>query len=102
MLVTCVHVWVKPGCVEEFIRACGENHRNSIKEPGNLRFDFLQHRDDPARFMLYEAYDSPESAAAHKNTAHYLEWRDTVAPLMAKPREGVPYHILCPADKALW
>jgi len=102
MIVTCVHVYVKNDRIPDFIRACEENHRHSIREPGNLRFDFLQHRDDPARFLLYEAYESEEASLAHKKTAHYLEWRDKVADLMAKPREGVPYRILRPLNKEAW
>ena len=61
-----------------------------------MRFDVLQSRDDPGRFLLYEAYESEERAAAHKNTEHYLTWRKTVEPWMAKPREGVPYLGIAP------
>ena len=46
--------------------------------------------DDPTRFVLYEAYRSAADADAHKQTAHYLAWRDTVAEMMAQPREGIP------------
>jgi quinol monooxygenase YgiN len=46
--------------------------------------------------ILYEAYDSLEAAAAHKQTPHYLKWKETVAPWMAKPREGIPYRALAP------
>ncbi len=96
MIVTCVYVWVKTENVEEFIQASLENHRYSIQEPGNLRFDVLQSSTDPTQFLIYEAYDSPEAAATHKQTPHYLKWKETVAPWMAKPREGVPYLALAP------
>lgn len=102
MVVTCVTVRVKPENREEFIRATVENHENSVKEPGNLRFDFLECADDPGRFFLYEAYDSEESAKAHKETAHYAKWRDTVAPYMAAPREGVKHFPIRPLEKKLW
>lgn len=102
MLVTCVHVHVKPESVEEFIKISTENHIESVKEPGNLRFDFLQQADDPCRFMIYEAYDSDEAAAAHKTTPHYLKWRDAVAGMMAEPRKGVKYNILQPSDPSKW
>jgi autoinducer 2-degrading protein len=98
MLVTCVHVWVKQGNIQDFIEASRKNHEGSIQEPGNLRFDILQSSEDPCRFLLYEAYDSEEAAAAHKNTEHYLAWRKTVAEWMEKPREGVPYRMLCPSS----
>ena len=96
MHVTLVHVQVKPAHIDAFIAACQDNHTASIREPGNLRFDVLQAPDDPARFVLYEAYASAEAAAAHKQTAHYLRWRDTVADWMAAPRQGVAYHGLFP------
>jgi autoinducer 2-degrading protein len=96
MIVTCVHVHVKPESVQEFIKASTANHLASVKEPGNLRFDFVQQADDPCRFMIYEAYESDEAAAAHKNTPHYLQWRDTVQTIMAEPRKGVKYNILQP------
>jgi (4S)-4-hydroxy-5-phosphonooxypentane-2,3-dione isomerase len=48
---------------------------------------------------LYEAYESDAAAAAHKNTPHYFEWRDTVALWMAKPREGVKQKLLFPSLK---
>jgi autoinducer 2-degrading protein len=52
--------------------------------------------------MIYEAYESDAAAAAHKQTAHYLKWKDTVADWMAKPREGVTYKVICPAEKKGW
>jgi len=96
MIVTCVHVHVKPEAIIDFIKASSENHSESVNEPGNLRFDFVQQTDDPCRFMLYEAYISEETAAAHKNTPHYLKWRDRVQDMMAEPRKGIKYNILKP------
>ena len=96
MIVTCVYVHVKPEAVDEFILASKMNHLEAVKEPGNLRFDFVQQTDDPTRFMLYEAYVSEETSAAHKNTSHYLKWRDSVQDMMAEPRKGIKYNILQP------
>jgi (4S)-4-hydroxy-5-phosphonooxypentane-2,3-dione isomerase len=90
MHVTLVHVRVKPERAAAFIAATRANHEASIAEPGNRRFDVLQSPDDPARFVLYEAYASADDAAAHKQTAHYAAWRDAVAEMMAEPRRGEP------------
>ena len=97
MIVTIVHIEVKPENIDLFIQATTENHLESVKEAGNLRFDLLQNEEDPERFVLYEAYADPDSAAAHKETAHYLKWRETVAPWMASPRKGIRYTGLQPA-----
>lgn len=97
MHVTLVHVRVRPEDVDAFIAATRINHQSSVREPGNRRFDVLQAPDDPARFILYEAYASAADAAAHKETAHYLAWRDAVAGIMAEPRRGEPMNGLLPA-----
>jgi autoinducer 2-degrading protein len=97
MHVTLVQVAVKPAHIDDFITATRRNHEASVQESGNRRFDVLQSPDDPARFMLYEAYATAEDAQAHKQTAHYLAWRETVADWMAEPRRGVPYTGLFPA-----
>lgn len=90
MHVTVVDVHVKPEHVADFIEATRVNHLASVREPGNLRFDVLQSPQEPGRFLLYEAYASAK-AAAHRQTPHYIRWRDTVMDWMAAPRVGVPY-----------
>lgn len=97
MHVTLVHVHVIPEHREAFIAASCANHAASIQEPGNMRFDILQSPDDPNHFIFYEAYRSAADAAAHKQTAHYHAWRDTVADWMAEPRQGIPLNGLYPA-----
>lgn len=96
MYVTLVYVHVKPEHVDAFITATAKNHHASVKEPGNLRFDVLRHRENDSFFTLYEAYVDEASAKAHKETGHYKEWRDAVSDMMARPREGVQYEGLFP------
>ncbi len=99
MMITCVTIYVKKPFISHFIEATLDNHRNSIQEEGNLRFDFLRCTSDETRFFLYEAYSSEAAAAAHKKTAHYLKWRDTVADWMARPREGVAHSAIAPLEE---
>ncbi len=94
--VTLVHVRVVKGKAAQFIEETLKNHRDSIQEPGNLRFDILQDPEDEHSFILYEMYENEQAARAHKETAHYLSWREGVAELMAEPRKGVPYTVLAP------
>ena len=102
MIVNIVYIYVNEKYLEEFISATVENHENTIKEEGNLRFDVLQDDSDPTKFVLYEAFVSDEAATAHKKTAHYLKWKETVAPWMDKPREGVKHQVLKPGNSSLW
>lgn len=89
MLVVHVHVHVRPGTEAAFAAATRENARRSVGEPGVVRFDVLQQADDPTRFVLVEVYRTDADPARHKETAHYLAWRDAVEPMMAEPRRSV-------------
>ena len=94
MHVTLVHVNVAPEHLDEFVEATRANQAASMREPGNLRFDLLRSTEEPTRFVIYESYRDEASAAAHKETAHYLAWRDRVADWMAEPRKGVRYEAI--------
>ncbi len=102
MVATTVHVHVKAGHVEEFIAASLENHRHSVLEEGNLRFDILQQRDDPSRFTLFEVYRTDADIAKHKETAHYLRWKAIADPIMDTPRKGVAHTVLAPLEEPKW
>ena len=108
MYVVCVHVHVKPEHRDAFIAESRENARNTIREPGNLRFDVLQkseadcRADDPNQFLLYEVYRDEAGFQAHKETAHYARWAAAVAPWMAEPRQGVKYQSLFPENEQAW
>lgn len=101
MFIVHVHVLVKPDCVESFKSATLANARASVLEPGVLRFDVVQQTDDPLRFVLIEIYRDSAANAAHKETAHYLIWRDDVAAMMARPRASVKFEPVFP-DEHSW
>ncbi len=98
MYVVCIHVRVHPENRQDFIDASLENARETIQEPGNLRFDVNQQLDDPDRFVLYEVYRDESGMEAHKETAHYAKWRDIAEPMLVKPRSRTKYRNLAPAD----
>jgi (4S)-4-hydroxy-5-phosphonooxypentane-2,3-dione isomerase len=102
MIVVCVHVHVQPEHREGFIAATLENAAQSLHELGVLRFDVLQQDDDPDRFVLYEVYRDQAGADAHKQSAHYAMWRDSVAGWMAEPRKGVKHSPLFPVNPIQW
>lgn len=98
MLILQVFLHVKPEFVDAFKEATQENSRNSVQEPGCLRFDVLQQKDDPTRFVLYEVYRQPGDLDSHRNTAHFFRWRDTVPEMMQEPRYSVQFHNVYPPD----
>lgn len=100
MLIVHVFVHVKTEFIEAFQAATIANAANSIQEEGIARFDVIQQADDPTKFVLVEVYRNAEAPAQHKETAHYLTWRDTVAPMMAEPRQSIKYSNVFPSDPA--
>ncbi len=99
MLIVHVFAHVKPGKVEAFKAATLENARSSVREPGVARFDFVQQKDDPTRFVLVEVYQTEDAPARHKETAHYKKWRDTVEEMMAEPRSSIKYTNVFPDER---
>jgi autoinducer 2-degrading protein len=98
MNIVHVHVHVKPEMVDAFKQASIENANQSVQEGGIARFDVIQQVDDPTRFILVEVYKTAEASVAHKETAHYAKWRDTVVGMMAEPRQGIKYGNIFPED----
>lgn len=98
MHILIVDLHVKPEFLDQFRAATIENARNSINEAGILRFDFVQRTEDPTRFALVEVYRTPADADLHKQTAHYLTWRDTVSDMMVEPRVAAKYVNIFPGE----
>ena len=98
MLVVHVDVHVKSEAIEAFRTATLANARASLTEPGVARFDVLQDESDPSHFVLVEVYRAPDDPAKHKETSHYATWRDSVAPMMARPRSSQKYANVFPDD----
>jgi quinol monooxygenase YgiN len=99
MFIVNVYVRVKPDRIEAFKEATLANAQASVKEPGIARFDVLQMKEEPSRFLLVEVYRSPEAPAAHKETEHYKAWKEAVEEMMAEPRSKGIYENLFPGDE---
>lgn len=99
MLILHVHCRVRPECVEAFKEAILENARNSLKESGVARFDVVQQADDPARFVLVEVYRSSEALARHRETPHFLEFKQRAEPMLEEPRTRTVYSNVFPGDE---
>ena len=99
MFILIVTLHVKPEHIDAFREATIENARNSIKEEGILRFDFLQQTDDPTRFALYEVYRDADAPAKHRETAHFNAWAAKAAEMLAEPRTRTTFGNVYPTDQ---
>jgi len=96
MLVAIINAHVKPEEVGNFKTATLDNASHSIHEPGVIRFDVYQQTDDPTRFTLVEIYKTEDDPARHRETTHYLRWRDAVADMMVEARSRATYDVIFP------
>jgi quinol monooxygenase YgiN len=77
----------KPGMTGEVETVLGPMVPSTRAEPGNLRYDLYGSTDaaGTALFWLVEQYASDEAAAAHRETAHYKDYRPKILPLLVHP-----------------
>ena len=99
LLIVHVDIAVLPEWLDAFLVATEQNAVASRGEEGIERFDVLTDRTDPHHIVLAEIYRDEAAAAAHKETAHYQRWRDTVESMMARPREAARYVNTSPDDE---
>jgi (4S)-4-hydroxy-5-phosphonooxypentane-2,3-dione isomerase len=99
MIIVHVFIKIKPDMIEPFKAATLKNAQNSVKEPGILRFDFMQQEDAPLSFLLVEVYKDSIAVAQHKETSHYAEWRQGAEHMIAEPRKSIKYVNIFPEDK---
>jgi len=84
-----VDIMVIEDAYDAFIEETLNNVQGSLQEVGIARFDFLRDRADPSHFVLMEVFKSAEAPAEHKKSAHYLQWREVVADMMAIGRSAI-------------
>ena len=96
MLIVHVHIRVKPDRVEAFKAACIENSRNSLKSRASRGSMCSNSRTIPPSSCWLRSTERPTRPPAHKQTAHYQRWAETVADMMAMPRSSVKFDKVYP------
>lgn len=99
MIVLHVTIQVKPEHIADFIELARYDAEHSEQdEPGCLRFDVIQDRDDPARFYFYEIYRDEAALAAHRQTVHFKTYAEKSQPWFAASPERRFGKNIIPAD----
>ena len=91
MLVVMVTARVKPGKRDEFLKVIKEDAESTTtKEEGNFGFYVVQENEDPDKFFLFEIYRDQAALEAHRQTPHFLKYREAVADIY----EGDPVRVM--------
>ena len=101
MVILHVTIQVKPEHVAVFLEVVRHDAEHSEKdEPGCLRFDVIQDRDDVNCFYFYEVYKDEAALAAHRETPHFKYYSEKTQPWLAAPPQRRFGKNLLPADSA--
>ena len=101
MVILHVTVQIKPEHMAEYLEAVRHDAEHSEKdEPGCLRFDVSQAKDDPNRFYYYEVYRDEAALEAHRQAPHFKLYSEKVQPWLATPPERRFGKNLIPTDAA--
>jgi quinol monooxygenase YgiN len=63
----------------------------SRKEPGNLRFDVVQHTMRANHYTVIEGWRNQQAFDAHVAAAHTRQYRDTLQPMTGSPLDERVY-----------
>ncbi|MBT4223833.1 MAG: antibiotic biosynthesis monooxygenase [Opitutae bacterium] len=98
MFIIHVFLQVKKDCIHQFKEITLDNARNTLREPGAVRFDVVQDQDDSSRFIFVEVYKSASDLDHHKTTEHYARWAGAVDEFLVEPRSRVLLENVFPDD----
>jgi (4S)-4-hydroxy-5-phosphonooxypentane-2,3-dione isomerase len=99
MVILHVTVQVIPEHVSEYLEAVRHDAEHSERdEPGCLRFDVIQDRDDANRFYYYEVYKDEAALEAHRQSPHFKLYVERTSRWLAAPPERRFGKNLIPVD----
>jgi quinol monooxygenase YgiN len=75
---------VKPEDAERWPEIAAEFTQATRSEPGCLWFDWSRSLDDPAEYVLVEAFRDDEAGAAHVHSDHFKKARQSLPPHLAQ------------------
>ncbi len=81
---------VKTGAATRFSEKMSAHATASLGEEGCQVFDICRNVDHPDLFLLYEVYTDDTAYLSHRETPHYLYFREWAPPLV-EPNDGEIY-----------
>ena len=98
MIVLAVTWVAHPGHEAEVAGIFGKLETASRQEPGCLLYIVHRHRDNPARFFIYEQYRDEAALQAHRDSPHFQEYAVKALADIGERVEGELYTPLTSGD----
>jgi quinol monooxygenase YgiN len=84
---------VLPEHADNWAAIAGPFTQATRSEPGCLWFDWSRSLDDPTEYVLVEAFRDGDAGAAHVQSEHFKEARQTLPPYLAQTPKIVNFTI---------
>jgi quinol monooxygenase YgiN len=84
MIFIVVKFQVKPEWVDRWVELVTPFTEATRAEPGNLWFEWSRSIDDPAEFVLVEAFRDGDAGRAHVTSAHFATAMQALPPALVK------------------
>lgn len=84
-LLLIVEITAREGQDEALVGHLVAMENASRAEPGCREYTMLRSLSNPARFVVYEIWESAEALEAHRHTPHYLAFGPAIFGLVSEP-----------------
>lgn len=85
MIIYHAHLKVKPEQVAAFKIAAKAVVAGSQQEAGNSQYDLYQAAENSTTFVIIEIWQDRDAIAFHKETSHYLAFKEQLPEFLAEP-----------------
>ncbi|GAA0903802.1 hypothetical protein GCM10009557_79530 [Virgisporangium ochraceum] len=93
MIIISGFMELDPGDTDEFARLSAALCVASRAEDGCSDYRFARSVEDPARFDIFEVYDTDAALEEHARAGHYRKWRSAVRGLGVRRTHVVRYTV---------
>ncbi|WAM20043.1 putative quinol monooxygenase [Rhodococcus sp. JS3073] len=69
---------------DDWLQATKEFTEATRAEPGNLWFEWFHSADNPAEYLLVEAFRDPQAGADHVNADHFKRGLESMRPALSE------------------
>jgi quinol monooxygenase YgiN len=84
MILIVVKFKVRPDRRDEWLAVTEEFTRATRAEPGNRRFEWFNHTENPDEFVLIEEFEGREAGDEHVRTEHFKTAMDRIPDTIAE------------------
>ena len=84
MIVIAVEMHIDPEQLDAFRERVLRHARNSLSEPGCVRFDVAEDDDHPGHFRIWENYVDMDAVEHHRARDYLLDFRAFCEPIALK------------------